>query len=89
MLLRGLKTGKSLLKIKWEIKTLRTDNGTEFCNSDFDALCVEHGIRRHKNVPYTPQHNGVAERMNRTLLDRVRAILVTSGLPNYFGVRHL
>lgn len=63
---------------------MRTDNGTEFCNADFDSLCAESGIRRHNTVPYTPQQNGIAERMNRTLLERVRAMLVTSGLPKLF-----
>ncbi|CAH9089803.1 unnamed protein product [Cuscuta europaea] len=49
-----------------------------------DRLCVESGIRRHKTVPYTPQQNGLAERMNRTLLDKVRSMLATSGLPKKF-----
>ncbi|KAL2239854.1 UNVERIFIED_CONTAM: Retrovirus-related Pol polyprotein from transposon TNT 1-94 [Sesamum indicum] len=30
----------------------------------------EFGIKRHKTTPYTPQQNGVAERMNRTLLEK-------------------
>jgi len=29
----------------------------------------------------TPQHNGVAERLNRTLVERVRTVLHASGLP--------
>ncbi|CAH9077615.1 unnamed protein product [Cuscuta europaea] len=67
-----------------KVKTLRTDNGLEFCNKDMDRLCIESGIRRHKTVPYTPQQNGLAERMNRTLLDKVRSMLATSGLPKKF-----
>ncbi|CAH9095979.1 unnamed protein product [Cuscuta epithymum] len=67
-----------------KVKTLRTDNGLEFCNKDMDRLCTECGIRRHKTVPYTPQQNGLAERMNRTLLDKVRSMLATSGLPKKF-----
>ncbi|CAH9052299.1 unnamed protein product [Cuscuta europaea] len=66
------------------VKTLRTDNGLEFCNQELDQLCATSGIRRHKTVPYTPQQNGVAERMNRTLLDKVRSMLSTSGLPKKF-----
>ena len=31
--------------------------------------------------PYSPESDGVAERMNRTLMEKVRAILVDSGLP--------
>lgn len=74
-----LQTGK-------KIKALRTDNGLEFCNKPLDDLCVESGIKRHRSVPYTPQQNGVAERMNRTLLERVRSLLATSGLAkNFWG----
>jgi len=64
-----------------KIKYLRTDNGLEFCNSDFDNLCKEYGITRHKTVPYTPQQNGVAKRMNRTLLDKVRCMMISSNIP--------
>lgn len=35
-------------------------------------------------MPRTPQQNGVAERMNRTLTERARALLNTSGLPKTF-----
>jgi transposase InsO family protein len=45
-----------------KLKKLRTDNGLEFCNGEFDSLCADHGIARHKNVIGTPQQNGVAEK---------------------------
>ena len=63
---------------------MRTDNGLEFCNIEFDNFCKENGIMRHRTVKHTPQQNGVAERMNRTLLEKVRCMLVSSGLPNLF-----
>ena len=66
------------------IKFLRTDNGLEFCNTEFDRMCKESGITRHKTVPYTPQQNGVAERMNRTILDKVRCMMLSSGVPKSF-----
>jgi hypothetical protein len=31
----------------------------------------------------TPEHNGIAERLNRTLLEKVRAMLHASGLPKF------
>ena len=37
-----------------KIKYLRTNNGIEFCNVEFDNFCKECGITRHKIVPYTP-----------------------------------
>lgn len=39
---------------------------------------------RHNTVPYNPQQNGVIERMKRTLLERVRCLLIESGLPKQF-----
>lgn len=67
-----------------KIKFLRTDNGLEFCNTDFDNMCKESGITRHKTVPYTSQQNGVAEMMNRTILDKVRCMMLSSGVPKSF-----
>ncbi|GKC23544.1 retrotransposon protein, putative, ty1-copia subclass [Tanacetum coccineum] len=52
------------------VKKLRTDNGLEFCNQEFEQLCIESGIARHLTVTGTPQQNGLAERMNRTLMDK-------------------
>ncbi|GAB2300656.1 hypothetical protein Dimus_038630 [Dionaea muscipula] len=50
----------------------------------FDNFCKLNGIERHKTVVNTPQQNGIAERMNRTLLEKVRCLLFTSKLPKYF-----
>nr|GFA95799.1 retrovirus-related Pol polyprotein from transposon TNT 1-94 [Tanacetum cinerariifolium] len=52
------------------VKKLRTDNGIEFCNREFKQLCIESGIARHLTVAGMPQQNGLAERMNRTLMDK-------------------
>lgn len=67
-----------------KIKTLRTDNGLEFCNKMFDEFCADKGIQRHRTCAYTPQQNGVAERMNRTIMEKVRSMLSDSGLPKRF-----
>ena len=34
-----------------------------------------------KTIPRTPQQNGVAERMNRTLNERARSMRLHAGLP--------
>ncbi|GJU77961.1 zinc finger, CCHC-type containing protein [Tanacetum coccineum] len=47
----------------------------EFCNREFEQLCIESGIARHLIVSETPQQNGIAERMNRTLMDKVEVEL--------------
>lgn len=63
---------------------MRTDNGLEFCNTKFDAYCKKHGIERNRTCVYTPQQNGVAERMNRTVMEKVRCMLSESGLEERF-----
>ncbi|GJV63964.1 retrovirus-related pol polyprotein from transposon TNT 1-94 [Tanacetum coccineum] len=52
------------------VKKLRTNNGLEFCNREFEQLCIESGIARHLIVVGTPQQNGVAEHINRTLINK-------------------
>ncbi|KAH9681068.1 hypothetical protein KPL71_026802 [Citrus sinensis] len=67
-----------------KIKYLRTDNGGEYTDGEFLAFCEQEGIQRQFTVAYTPQQNGVVERMNRTLTERIRAMLRTASLPNSF-----
>ena len=50
-----------------KIKCLKSDNGGEYDSNQFKEFCSENGIRMIKTVPGTPEQNGVAERMNRTL----------------------
>ncbi|GJV64845.1 retrovirus-related pol polyprotein from transposon TNT 1-94 [Tanacetum coccineum] len=66
------------------IKHLRTDNGGEYKNDLFTKFCEDEGIVRHFTVRHTPQQNGVAERMNRTLLEKVRSMLSNVGLGKEF-----
>jgi hypothetical protein len=63
-----------------KIKVLRTDNGREFCGTEFEEFCKKCGIARKKTTPYTPQQNGVAERMNQTLMEKSRRMLSDVGL---------
>ena len=62
------------------LKKLRSDNGGEYVNNVMGAWLKDHGIDHQKNPQESPQGNGVAERMNRTLQDRVRSMLHGSGL---------
>ncbi|GJY85463.1 retrovirus-related pol polyprotein from transposon TNT 1-94 [Tanacetum coccineum] len=66
------------------VKKLRIDNGLEFCNWEFEQLCIESGIVRHLTVARTPQQNRVAKHMNTSLIDKVRYLLIQSGLPKTF-----
>jgi transposase InsO family protein len=60
---------------KLRIKKIRSDNGTEFKNSQIEGFLEEEGIKHEFSSPYTPQQNGVVERKNRTLLDIARTML--------------
>lgn len=66
------------------IKFLQTDNGGEFCNKVFDDFLKQEGIVRRLTIPHTPQQNGIAERMNRTLVEMGRCMLLSSNLPARF-----
>ncbi|CAA0825182.1 Unknown protein [Striga hermonthica] len=55
------------------LKCLRSDNGGEYSSHEFKNYCADHGIRHEKTVPGTPQHNCVAERINRTIMEKVRS----------------
>ena len=72
---------KNLVQIvtKEKIAPLRTDNGGEFTSNNFLAYCQEKGIKRQLTNFYTPQQNGVSERMNHTLLGMARSVLFSKG----------
>ena len=67
-----------------EVKVFRTDNGGEFCSDAFDDYCRKEGIVRHHTIPYTPQQNGVAERMNRTIISKARCMLSNARMNKRF-----
>ena len=67
-----------------KIKILRSDNGGEYNSKEFNQYCKQHGIKRQFSAPYTPQQNGVAERMNRTLREKARSMIRAKKLANSF-----
>lgn len=67
-------SGKSL-------KTLRTDGGFEYATNEMKQFCEEAGIYHEIITPYTPQHNGVDERRNKTISNMVRSMLKSKNLP--------
>ncbi|GJU92850.1 retrotransposon protein, putative, ty1-copia subclass [Tanacetum coccineum] len=71
------------------IKSLRSDRGGEYMSQEFLDHLKEHGIISHRTPPYKPQHNGVSERRNRTLLDMVRTMMSLTTLPKSFGIMPL
>ena len=71
-----------------KVKCLRSDNGGEYIDGGFNEYCAAQGIRMEKTIPGTPQQNGVAERMNRTLNELARSIRLHARLPKTFWEDH-
>jgi hypothetical protein len=67
-----------------KVKVLRSDNGGEYCSKAFKDYLKEHGILHQTTVPYNPEQNGTAERMNRTLLEAARSMMYHAGMPKEF-----
>ena len=67
-----------------KIGALRTDNGGEYVSKEFEAYLKSKGIRHELTIAHTPEQNGVAERMNRTLMESARAMLCHAKLPNHY-----
>jgi len=66
---------------------IRTDGGGEYKGETLHTVTpflAERGINHEQTSPYSSSSNGVAERMNRTLMNMVRSMILTSGLPAPF-----
>ena len=63
------------------LKCVCSDNGTEFVNKKMAELFRQKGIMHQRTVPYSPQQNGVAERMNRTIMEKARSMLHYKSVP--------
>lgn len=67
------------------IKILRTDNGKEYLNKQMAAELKKSGIIHQTTVPYTPEQNGLAERMNRNLMEKARAMMCDAACLSFSG----
>ncbi|KAJ9530660.1 hypothetical protein QJQ45_014825 [Haematococcus lacustris] len=63
-----------------KVKVLRSDRGTEYVNQAVREFLSGKGIIHQQTAPYSPQQNGSAERLNRTLFEKGRCLLYSSGL---------
>lgn len=75
---------KSESHFNTKVVNLYIDNGREYLSNEIKDFCADRGISFHLTVPRTPQLNGVAERMNRTIGERARAMLSDSKLHESF-----
>ena len=63
------------------IKAIRMDGGSEYKASMREFL-IDMGIDPQPSTHYSPESNGVSERLNRTLLDMARSMLFGANLPS-------
>nr|GEU50361.1 retrotransposon protein, putative, Ty1-copia subclass [Tanacetum cinerariifolium] len=66
------------------IKSLCSDRGGEYMSQEFLDHLKEREIIAHRTPLYTPRHNSVSDRRNRTLLDMVRSMMSQTTLPKSF-----
>lgn len=67
-----------------KICILRSDGGGEYLSNEFNELLESSGIQRELTVAHSPQQNGRAERLNRTLLEMTRCLLNHGNMPKEF-----
>ena len=66
------------------VKAFYSDQGSEYFNQDTLDYLTSEGIELHSTSGYSPASNGVAERLNLTLMNDVRAMLIGAHLPSGF-----
>lgn len=66
------------------IKSLRSDHGDEYLNNEFRSYLSELRITSKLTTSDMPQHNGVAERKNMTILEIVRWMMSYATFPISF-----
>ena len=66
------------------VQAVRMDRGTEYDNSKLQSFFISKGIWHNLTAPYTSKQNDVAERFNRVLMERVRAMLLDAKLAEEF-----
>ena len=83
----------------YSVKVLNSDNGGEYTAhetasviSEFQEISKANGVTQNFTCAYTPEQNGVSERLNRTLVELARSLLVEAGLSQNFwtlAVKHV
>ena len=71
-------------KFNMRISMLTVDQGREYKSVQMVQFCKSRGIQILETIAYTPQQNGVAERFNRTIVEKARALMLQSGTPKFF-----
>lgn len=69
-----------------QIKRVRFNNGGEYINNELKNFFRQEGIKLEPTIPYTPEMNGVSERLNRTLVEKALTMIQDAALnKKYWG----
>jgi transposase InsO family protein len=68
------------------LKKIRSDNGSEFKNTQVENYLDEEGIKHDFLAPYSHQQNGVVKRKNKTLIEMARSMFDEYKTSNHFWV---
>lgn len=66
------------------VHALLTDNGDEYCSTNFCEWLSKKGIRQESSATHCPEQNGFVERANRTVLEAARSVIHVKGHPIKF-----
>jgi hypothetical protein len=69
------------------VKILHSDHDGEYLGKEFTLYLKSKGTAWKLTIHDTPQHNGVAEHHNHTIVEKICALLHSGGLPKLFGVK--
>lgn len=67
-----------------KVKCVQSNNGGEYISKLLQDFFAASGIRHETTAPDSPEQNGLAERMNRTIMDQVKAMMVDGKFSNGF-----
>lgn len=67
-----------------KIERVRCDNGGEYSSQTFKDICRKNGTKCQYTIPHNPEQNGVAERFNRTVMEKARCLVFDSHLSKEF-----
>ena len=66
------------------VKIINSDNGLEYCNNRLKEFMEKKGIMHTVTYAFTPEHNGISERTNRSIMEMARTLLFASNLSAVF-----
>ena len=69
---------------KKSVQKIRSDNGEEYTSCQFSKFCKDRGIFHQFTNLYSPEENGVSERLNRTLIEAAKSMMYHSNVPLKF-----